>query len=304
MIVTHDSREAREWAERVRAAGLSVGLVPTMGALHAGHHALIERARAECDRVAVTVYVNPTQFSSTEDLETYPRTTAEDEAACRERGVDLVLLGESTGDAGIYADGFQTWIKVEELSRPCCGRFRPGHFRGVATVVAILFGIFRPHRAYFGEKDYQQARVIDRLARDLRTGVEVRTVPSVRDADGLALSSRNVRLDADARRVALAIPRALQSAVRAVESGEDRAARIQALVTEELEAAEGLDVQYVEALDAETLREPGDVLLADLPGGLLVAVAAIAGGVRLIDNVVLFAPGRERESSAPTTGES
>lgn len=282
-----DVHEAACWAERVRAAGLSLGLVPTMGALHAGHSALIERARAECDRVVVSIFVNPTQFSPGDDLEGYPRSTAADVDICAGLSVDLVFHGKTSGPGGVYTPDFRTWVKVEGLCEPLCGRFRLGHFRGVTTVVSILLGIFRPHRAYFGRKDFQQNRLIEQLAADLHTGVEVRSLPTVRDADGLALSSRNRCLGEAERQFALAIPGALERAVDAFEKGEEQHVRLAERVREELEATPGLDVQYVEALDARTLQAPADGTISGSPDGVVLAVAALVGDVRLIDNAWL-----------------
>jgi pantoate--beta-alanine ligase len=287
MKESHDAREAARWAERARAAGLSIGLVPTMGALHQGHFSLIERARRECDRVAATIFVNPTQFSPGEDLDRYPRSPQEDAESCRERQVDFLLHGQSGGDGGVYERDFQTWVNVAEISEPLCGRSRPGHFRGVATVVAILFGLFKPHRAYFGQKDFQQARLVQKLAADLRSGVEVRILPTVRDADGLAMSSRNRFLDGPSRELALAIPRALEEAEAAFRGGEERASVLEQKVRSRLEAARGLEVEYVSALDASSLREPADDRVSSTPDGLVVAVAVRAGKVRLIDNIWL-----------------
>jgi pantoate--beta-alanine ligase len=212
MLESRSPEAARRWAEGVRRAGLSLGLVPTMGALHQGHAALLARARAECDRVAATIFVNPAQFGPEEDLERYPRAPEEDLALCRSQGVDWLLRPETGGADTIYPPGFQSWVEVENLSAPLCGERRPGHFRGVATVVTILLGLFRPHRAYFGQKDFQQARLIERMVRDLRLGTEVVVVPTVREEDGLARSSRNRFLSPEERRSARAVPLALREA--------------------------------------------------------------------------------------------
>ncbi|MBI4584018.1 MAG: pantoate--beta-alanine ligase [Planctomycetes bacterium] len=283
----HDAREAAGWADRVRSAGLSLGLVPTMGALHPGHHSLIGRARGECDRVAVSIFVNPAQFGPGEDLSRYPRTPAQDLQGCREQGVDLVFWGEAGGEGGVYPEGFQTGVEVEKLSRPLCGEFRPGHFRGVATVVSILFGLFKPHRAYFGQKDFQQARLLQRLARDLATGVRVVIGPTVREADGLAMSSRNRYLSPEERERARAIPRALFEAEEACRLGEDRPSVLEQMVLDRLRREPGLVVQYARALEAATLEPvPGD-RISSARDGVVLAVAALAGKTRLIDNVWL-----------------
>jgi pantoate--beta-alanine ligase len=231
----------------------SVGLVPTMGALHAGHLSLIEAARAECDVVVVSIFVNPAQFDDGADLATYPRDEERDAELADDSGAD-VLFAPSRDE--IYPPGFQTWVDVEELSQELEGTFRPGHFRGVATVCLKLFNLVRPRYAYFGQKDAQQLAVIRRMVRDLDLDLIVRAVPTVRDRDGLALSSRNARLTPAEREAALALPRALAT--------RDPAAARAALA--------GLDVDYVEIADF------------DPP---VLAAAVRVGGTRLIDNVVL-----------------
>jgi pantoate--beta-alanine ligase len=231
----------------------TVGLVPTMGALHAGHEALIAAARAECDTVVVSLFVNPAQFDEGTDLAAYPRDEARDAAVAEASGADLLFAPEA---AEMYPAGFQTWVEVEELGRILEGVHRPRHFRGVATVCLKLFNIIRPDRAYFGQKDAQQVAVVRRLVRDLNLDLTVRSVPTVRDPDGLALSSRNARLSPAERTAALALPRAL--------STRDVAAARAAL--------DGLDVDYVEVADF------------DPP---VLAAAVRVGSTRLIDNVVL-----------------
>jgi pantoate--beta-alanine ligase len=231
----------------------SVGLVPTMGALHAGHEALIAAARAENDVVVVSLFVNPAQFDEGADLSAYPRDENADSAVAARSGADVLF---APPPEEIYPPGFQTWVDVEELSRALEGEHRPGHFRGVATVCLKLFNIVRPDRAYFGQKDAQQVAVIRRLVRDLDLEVEVRSVPTVRDPDGLALSSRNARLSPEEREAALALPRALAT--------RDPAAARASL--------NGLEVDYVEVADFEPR---------------VLAAAVRVGRTRLIDNVVL-----------------
>jgi pantoate--beta-alanine ligase len=244
--------EVRRELEPFRS-GQTVGLVPTMGALHAGHLALIDAARAECDEVVVSLFVNPAQFDEDADLEVYPRDEKHDAAMAAEAGAD-VLFAPAPGD--VYPPGFQTWVDVEELSRGLEGAYRPGHFRGVATICLKLFNIVRPQLAYFGQKDAQQIAVVRRLVLDLNLDLTVRSVPTVRDADGLAISSRNVRLSAAERAAALALPRALATR-------DPVAARA---------ALDGLDVDYVEVADF------------DPP---VLAAAVRVGTTRLIDNVIL-----------------
>jgi pantoate--beta-alanine ligase len=284
MVVTDDPEQAAGWAGRARRAGLTVALVPTMGALHAGHFSLVKRARKECDRVAVSIFVNPTQFGPGEDLERYPRTLEADLAGCRAEGVDLVLAPGDRGAAAIYRPGFQTWVEVGDLAGPLCGERRPGHFRGVATVVAILLGIFRPHRAYFGQKDYQQARVIERMAADLRLGAEIVIAPTLREDDGLAMSSRNRYLSPEERKLAAAIPAALREVEDAFRAGERRASRLREIAVGRLGAHPAIRLDYAEVLDAITLKPvPGD-RVDRTPEGAVLAIAVFIGQTRLIDN--------------------
>lgn len=259
-----------------RTGGHSVALVPTMGALHAGHLRLVEEARKEADRVVASIFVNPTQFGPNEDLSRYPRQVETDAGLLAEAQCDLLWLPDV---ATMYPKGFATGISVKGVSEGLCGAARPGHFDGVATVVAKLFNQVMPHVAFFGEKDYQQLAVIRRMVADLNMTVEVVGVPTVREADGLALSSRNAYLSADDRARAAALPRALQEATAAIEKGGDVAAAL-ADARSALIAAGFDDPDYVELRDAQTLaplRSPGRK-----PARLL--AAARIGGTRLIDN--------------------
>ena len=246
-----DVRAALEHARGANAA--SIGLVPTMGAFHDGHRSLFRAARAENDAVVASLFVNPTQFGAAEDFAAYPRDGRNDHAIAEEDGVDL-LFAPSADE--MYPPGFQTWVDVEELSRPLEGAHRPGHFRGVATVCLKLFNIVRPDRAYFGQKDAQQAAVVKRLIRDLDLELELRVLPTVRDADGLALSSRNAHLSPAERERALALPRALAT--------KDP--------TRARELLGDLDVDYIEIADLEPR---------------VIAAAVRIGSTRLIDNVPL-----------------
>jgi pantoate--beta-alanine ligase len=244
--------------DEMRAAvGGDVGLVPTMGALHDGHRSLFRTARAESELVVASLFVNPAQFDDASDLSVYPRDLEKDAAIAAEDGVDI-LFAPSADE--MYHAGFRTWVDVEDTGAE--GGARPGHFRGVATVCLKLFNIVRPTRAYFGQKDAQQALVIRRMVRDLDLELDVRVLPTVRDADGLALSSRNVRLTAEERERALGLPHALQSAVGA----DDPVAAARA-------ALNGLSPEYVE--------------LVDLDGAQLLAAAVRVGSTRLIDNVLV-----------------
>lgn len=253
---------ARTIAELPRFSD-SVGLVPTMGAFHAGHLALFEAAGQENDVVVASLFVNPAQFGEGEDLARYPRDEERDAELAEEAGVD-VLFAPSPEE--MYPEGYATWVDVGELGRTLEGEFRPGHFRGVATVCTKLFNIVRPVRAYFGQKDAQQAAVIKQLVRDLNLGLEIRVVPTVRDADGLALSSRNEYLSKAERQTALALPKALWTGRDAFRTGSDP-------VTEARHLLNGLDVDYLE--------------VADLNGQKVLAAAVRIGKTRLIDNVIL-----------------
>jgi pantoate--beta-alanine ligase len=215
--IVRDPRELRARTEDLRRDGRRIAVVPTMGALHEGHLTLLRAARARADIVILTIFVNPTQFGPKEDLAKYPRDEAGDLAKARTCGIDLAFCPDASA---MYPPGAQTFIEVRELQKPLCGASRPGHFAGVATIVAKLFHITNPHLAVFGEKDYQQLAIIRRMVRDLDMGIEIVGVPIVRESDGLALSSRNAYLSADQRTTALALSRGLAAAEAAVKSGE------------------------------------------------------------------------------------
>lgn len=285
-------------ADRLRAEGETLALVPTMGALHRGHVALVEEARRRASSVGVSIFVNPSQFNAAADLQAYPRTLEADLATCREAGVDWVFTPSAED---LYPEGYQTWIDVDELSLPLCGAARPGHFRGVATVVCKLFLAAKPHFAVFGEKDYQQLALIRRMARDLGFDLEVVGVPTVREPDGLALSSRNVHLTDAARAQATCLVRALEGAEAALGAGVDRASALLEIVREEIGKSPLATIDYAELRDPETLVS----LEGSLRGSALLAVAAFfprtssdaldsqdAPTVRLIDNRV-FPPPKE-----------
>jgi pantoate--beta-alanine ligase len=280
------------WADAQRKESLRIGLVPTMGALHRGHLSLIDAARARADRVCVSIFVNPTQFNDPADLERYPRALESDLAACREAGVDVVFAPSA---AEIYPAGCQTHVEVEELSRPLCGATRPGHFRGVTTVVSKLLLAAKPHVAVFGQKDFQQLAVIRRMARDLLFDVEIVGAPTVREDDGLAMSSRNANLDPEARLQATVLVRALDAAEAALAAGQRSAARLLALAEQEIEKSPRAVIDYLELRDPETLAPAPPTL----EGETLLALAifmrppyAAEAGVRLIDNRVLDPQGR------------
>ena len=269
----------QRWALAQRKAGASVGFVPTMGALHAGHVSLVHRARRENDRVVVSLFVNPTQFGPKEDLKKYPRPFLQDLALCRAAGADVVFAPSAKA---LYAPDHDTWITVDRLSQPLCGAFRPGHFRGVATVVGQLFNLTLPTRAYFGEKDFQQSRVIARLVRDLHFPVRVVVCPTVRDPSGLALSSRNRYLSPAARAAAPVLSRALRSGAQVLHSRRNVGAARRAARTV-LSRVPGLRVQYLDIVDPETLRPWTS-------GPAVIAAAVFLDGTRLIDNRRVPAP--------------
>jgi len=259
-----------------RRAGETIALVPTMGALHAGHMALVDAARAAADRVVASIFVNPLQFGAGEDLDRYPRQEAEDARLLEGHGCDLLWTPTA---AQMYPPGFATTVRVAGVSERWDGAARPGHFEGVATVVAKLFSAVRPDMALFGEKDFQQLAVIRRMGTDLGLGVDVRGIPTVRDADGLALSSRNAYLSGDERERALALPRSLEQAKVAIEAGEPVDAVLDRAKQRLADASFGR-IDYVALVDAATL-EPLD----KARGEMRLIAAAMIGTTRLIDNV-------------------
>ena len=268
-----DLRQAR------KALSGTFGLVPTMGALHEGHLSLVRRAKAENDRVGVSIFVNPTQFGPHEDLSKYPRPIERDLQLLSDAGVDLVWT--PTPDL-VYPPGFQTWVDVEEVTQPLEGAHRPGHFRGVATVVAKLFNAFTPDRAYFGQKDAQQVVVISRMARDLNFPVEIVVCPTVRELDGLALSSRNAYLNPDERQAAAVLYRALSAAKEAFDAGERAAAKLREVMSSALAAEPLAHPDYVSTADPDTLAE-----LDQIQKSVLLSMAVRIGTTRLIDNFLL-----------------
>ncbi len=266
-------------AEDYRLRGKSIGLVPTMGALHEGHLSLIRRCRAESDLTIMSLFVNPAQFNRRDDLEGYPRNLEGDSRMARAAGVDIIFAPTV---AGMYPAGYTTYVTLGQLTERWEGAERPGHFRGVATVCTKLFTICRPHRAYFGQKDYQQSLVIRRLVADLNLGFEIVVLPTVRESDGLALSSRNVLLGPEGRRQARVLSQALFHAQEAVRSGERDAGLLAGVIESHIRSAPLAVVDYVGVCDPETL-EP----LSEITGKAVAVVAASFGSTRLIDNVIL-----------------
>jgi pantoate--beta-alanine ligase len=270
----------KEYSHRARREDRTIGFVPTMGYLHEGHLSLVRAAREECDVVVVSIFVNPTQFAPGEDFDKYPRDMQRDRRLAEKEGVDVVFA-PSAGE--MYPDGHVTYVEVTgPLAEGMCGRSRPGHFRGVATIVAKLFDVVQPHVSYFGQKDAQQVAVIKRMVKDLNMDVEICEMPIVREEDGLAMSSRNAYLSKEERQQALGLFRSLERAKEMVADGELSTDRIKRETRKMLEAGQDVRVDYIEIVDAQTLAPLGAV-----KDNTLIAVAAFAGGTRLIDNVVI-----------------
>ncbi|MFD6698630.1 MULTISPECIES: pantoate--beta-alanine ligase [unclassified Microbacterium] len=279
MKIIRTIAEVRDAVLEAKRQQKAVGLVPTMGAFHAGHLSLMQEARKSTDLVVVSLFVNPTQFGPNEDLSRYPRDEARDAAMAEEQHVDILFAPEP---AEVYPDGFATTIHIAGITDVLDGASRGAHhFDGVATVVVKLFGIVAPDVAYFGQKDAQQVLVVRRLVRDLNIDVRIEAVPTVREPDGLAMSSRNIYLDPAARQQAVALNRALEAADALVEAGERRAAVIEDAARQILDDA-GISAEYLELRDAETLQP-----VTTLTGDGLLAVAAYVGAARLIDNRLL-----------------
>jgi pantoate--beta-alanine ligase len=279
MLVLHTIAETRNACARIRQAGKTLGLVPTMGALHEGHLSLVRAAQASCDAVAVSIFVNPTQFGPKEDFASYPRTLEEDCRTLEAAGVDLVF---APSVQEMYPSGASTFVEVDGLSDRLDGASRPGHFRGVATVVAKLFNIFNPERAFFGQKDAAQVAVLRKMVRDLQFAVQLDVCPIVREPDGLAMSSRNRNLSEEQRSQALVLSRALLAVRQKTQSGEHASAKLLAAALEVFETEPGVQVDYCRIVDPDTLMD-----IPSVRNGALVAVAARVGTTRLIDNLVL-----------------
>lgn len=279
MEVVRSPGEMRMTAEGFRRGNLSLGLVPTMGSFHEGHLSLMRKARAACQRVAVSLFVNPTQFGPGEDLDRYPRDFERDRDLAAAEGVD-VLFTPAAED--MYAEGYATYVEVERLTDGLCGARRPGHFRGVATVVAKLFNICLPTTAYFGQKDYQQAQVIKRMNEDLDFDVEIEVLPIVRENDGLAMSSRNKYLSPEERREATSLYAALVRAQGLFAAGEKRPGQYLDEMKAIIEAQPSLRLDYAELVNPRDLTS-----VSAVAKGTVAAVAAFVDGTRLIDNTVL-----------------
>jgi pantoate--beta-alanine ligase len=279
MKIIHSPSAMTAWSQRLRREGVMIGFVPTMGALHEGHRALIRAARLQCDALVVSIFVNPTQFAPTEDLATYPRRLSQDRALCRKEGVDVCF--EPTA-AAMYPKGFQTVVTVPAVARRWEGESRPHHFDGVTTVVSKLFGIVRPHLALFGQKDYQQCAVVRQIVKDLNFDVRLVMRPTVRERDGLAMSSRNVFLSTEERRLAPIFYHALLAGQRAIETGRTDPDSVEVIMRKVLGGEPSIRIDYLAICDRDTL-EPLDRI--DRQAVILGAIRLRS--VRLIDNVLV-----------------
>ena len=279
MEITGSIREVRAQVKEWRRQGLTVGLVPTMGYLHEGHKSLIDRAVAENDRVVVSDFVNPIQFGVNEDLATYPRDIEADKRLCGEAGAHLIFHPEAEE---MYAPDFSTYVEMQKVSEGLCGRTRPTHFRGVCTVVCKLFHIVMPDRAYFGQKDAQQLAVIRRMVRDLDMDIQIVGCPIIREADGLAKSSRNIYLNKKEREAALVLSRAVFHGESMMENGERDAGAVLAAMRELIESEPLARIDYVEMVDSDSIQP-----LTRAEGSVLVAMAVYIGNTRLIDNFMM-----------------
>jgi len=288
MITTGRVEEVREAVAMARREKATIGCVPTMGGLHAGHVSLLDAARDECDFLVATLFVNPTQFNDDDDFARYPRPVEVDLDTCRQAGVDLLFRPECDT---VYPPGDATMVEVGPLGRTLEGHSRPGHFPGVATVVIKLLNIVVPDAVYFGQKDYQQQLLVRRMCRDLHLPIEVRTCPTIREPDGLALSSRNQLLSPDERRSATALWRSLELARDQLVAGERELDQVRAAMRETLESEPGVVVDYATLADPETLEEP-----ASVQPRLVALIAATVGSTRLIDNLPIELDGQPIEA--------
>jgi pantoate--beta-alanine ligase len=276
-LISH-VRDMQRWSEARRMEGKRIAFVPTMGFLHEGHLSLVREGKRHGD-VVVSIFVNPIQFNQQSDFDKYPKNFAQDRALLEAVGAAVLFYPDA---AEMYPEGFQTFVEVEKVSQPLCGAFRPGHFRGVATVVAKLFNIVKPHVALFGEKDFQQCVVIQRMVKDLNFDLEILPMPTIREADGLAMSSRNARLSPEERRTSLCIARALNTAADMAAQGERRAEAILSAVRDILNRQSEVRLEYASLCHPESLAE-----VQEVTGPTLLAIAAWVGEVRLIDNRVI-----------------
>ncbi len=281
--LVHTVQELRDIVEQDRQAGRKIGLVPTMGALHAGHLSLVKASLAKTDRTVVSIFVNPTQFAPTEDFDKYPRTLPEDLAALESLGADSEIVAFAPDASEMYPEGFDTYVTVGGAAKPLEGTFRPTHFRGVATVVLKLFNMSRADIAFFGQKDFQQVQVIRQFVRDLNVPIQIQMCPIVREDDGLAMSSRNRYLSPEARQDALVLSQSLEEARQLIQSGCTSTAEVERSIRAKLEADPDHKVDYVAIVAPDTLDPQGETIVK--PVSILLAM--YIAGVRLIDNIVV-----------------
>jgi pantoate--beta-alanine ligase len=279
MEIIHRIPEMQRWSDARRLEGKKIAFVPTMGFLHEGHLSLVREGKRRGDVAIVSIFVNPMQFNQQSDFASYPRSLEQDQRMLEAVGTDVLFYPEAQE---IYPEGFQSVVEVDKVSQPLCGAFRPGHFRGVATVVTKLFNITKPHIALFGEKDFQQCVVIKRMVKDLNFDLEVLPMPTVREPDGLAMSSRNARLNPAQRKTSLCLFRVLDRAQELVTQGERRATVILQAVRETIDREDGVRIEYATLCHPETLEE-----VLKISGPTLLALAVWVGDVRLIDNRVI-----------------
>lgn len=277
MKIVNTVRETRHIIQNARKEGKTVGFVPTMGYLHEGHLSLIRRAKAENGFVVVSIFVNPTQFGEGEDFETYPRNLERDAALSESAGADLIFHPDAKE---MYPAGYQTFVEVEKITAGLCGASRPGHFKGVATVVTKLFNIVKPDKAYFGQKDAQQVAVIEQMVRDLDMDLAIVPCPIVREPDGLAMSSRNTYLNSNERKAALILSQSLFKAKSLVDQGNRNAAEIRDFITAAIQSEPLAHIDYIEIVNAITLEK-----IDEIRGNVLIALAVEFGKIRLIDNI-------------------
>ncbi len=279
MQIIHRVSEMQAWSESQRQAGKTVAFVPTMGFLHEGHLSLVREAKRCCDVVVVSIFVNPLQFNQQSDFAAYPRNDEQDQHFLTQLGTDVLFNPDGSE---MYPEGFQAAVEIGTVSQPLCGASRPGHFRGVTTVVAKLFNMVKPHIALFGEKDFQQCVVIKRMVKDLNFDLEILAMPTIREPDGLAMSSRNARLSPAERQTSLCVSRALNKAAELVSQGERQAVPVLQAVQEMISSGEGIRLDYASLCDPDTLEE-----VTEVTQPTLLAIAAWVGDVRLIDNRVI-----------------
>lgn len=280
MKISGSIKETRDLVKEWKSQGMSVALVPTMGYLHEGHKSLMERARKENDKVVVSVFVNPMQFGPNEDLEAYPRDLEHDSKICEAAGVDLIFHPEVSE---MYGPDFHSFVDMSVLPEQLCGKSRPVHFRGVQTVVSKLFHIVPANRAYFGQKDAQQLAIIRRMVIDLDFDIEIIGCPIVREADGLAKSSRNTYLSEEERAQAVILNQSLEEAMKAIESGEKDAAKVKQIITDKLNTCPLAKIDYVEVVSFDNIQP-----IEKIEGAVLIAIAVYIGSTRLIDNRIMM----------------